>query len=116
MYFIRKLSVQRKCRVFRSGDNGQQSMPSAGAGLPSGSFLVGPSSCWKIHDMPARAGISPPVGSKEDSMTLMNLRLLAARAGVTALVKITLFSVVLVAFAPRAVVAQPIEKKGTRPV
>jgi len=49
-------------------------------------------------------------------MTLMNLRLLAARAGVTALVKITLFSVVLVAFAPRAVVAQPIEKKGTRPV
>jgi hypothetical protein len=52
---------------------------------------------------------------KEDSMIPMNLRLLGARAGVTALVKITLFSVVLVVFAPRAVVAQPIEKKGTTP-
>jgi hypothetical protein len=45
----------------------------------------------------------------------MNLRLLAARAGVMTLVKTALFSVVLVAFAPGSVVAQPIEKKGTTP-
>jgi hypothetical protein len=48
-------------------------------------------------------------------MTLMTLRLLAARAGVMALVKTTLFSVVLVALASGSVVAQPIEKKGTTP-
>jgi len=48
-------------------------------------------------------------------MTLMNLRLLAARAGVMALVKTALFSVVLAALAPAAVVAQPMEKKGTTP-
>src|SRR3989442_5832775 len=47
-------------------------------------------------------------------MTLMNLRLLAARA-VMALVKTALFSVVLVALAPAPVVAQPMEKKGTTP-
>jgi len=47
-------------------------------------------------------------------MTLMNLRLLAARAGVMTLVKTALFSVVLVAL-PGSVVAQPIEKKGTTP-
>src|SRR5512132_2252115 len=47
-------------------------------------------------------------------MTLMDLRLLAARAGVMALVKTALFSVVLVALAP-PLVAQPIEKKGTTP-
>jgi hypothetical protein len=48
-------------------------------------------------------------------MTLMNLRLLAARAGVMTLVKTALFSVVLVALTPGSVVAQPIEKKGTTP-
>src|SRR6266699_1673223 len=48
-------------------------------------------------------------------MALMNLRLLAARAGVMALVKTALFSVVLVVLAPGSVVAQPIEKKGTTP-
>jgi hypothetical protein len=42
-------------------------------------------------------------------------RLLAARAGVITLVQTALFSVVLVALAPGAVVAQPIEKKGTTP-
>jgi hypothetical protein len=42
--------------------------------------------------------------------TLMNLRLLPACAGVTAL-----FSVVLVALSPGSVVAQPMEKKGTTP-
>jgi len=47
-------------------------------------------------------------------MTLMNLRLLVARAEVMALVKTALFSVVLVALAP-PLVAQPIEKKGTTP-
>jgi hypothetical protein len=52
---------------------------------------------------------------KEDSMTLMNLRLLAARAGVMSLVKTALFSVVLAALAPAPVVAQPMEKKGTTP-
>ena len=48
-------------------------------------------------------------------MTLMNLRLLAARAGVMALVKTALFSVVLAALATAPVVAQPMEKKGTTP-
>jgi hypothetical protein len=47
-------------------------------------------------------------------MTLMNLRLLAARAGVMAFVKTALFAMVLVAL-PGSVVAQPIEKKGTTP-
>jgi|SRR5690349_380432 hypothetical protein len=47
--------------------------------------------------------------------TLMNLRLLAARAGVMTLVQTALFSVVLVALSPGSVVAQPIEKKGTTP-
>src|SRR6187200_2997253 len=66
--------------------------------------------------MHARACMWPPVlASKEDSMTLMTLRLLAARAGVMALVKTALFSVVLAALAPAAVVAQPMEKKGTTP-
>ena len=46
-------------------------------------------------------------------MTLMNLRLLAARAAVMTLVKTALFSVVLLA--PVCVVAQPVEKKGTTP-
>ena len=46
-------------------------------------------------------------------MTLMNSRLLAARAGVMTLVKTALFSVVLLALAPVGVVAQPVEKKGT---
>ena len=48
-------------------------------------------------------------------MTLMNLRLLAARAGVMALVKTSLFSMVLAALAPAPVVAQSMEKKGTTP-
>jgi len=48
-------------------------------------------------------------------MTLMNLRLLEARAGVIALAKTALFSVVLAALAPAPVVAQPMEKKGTTP-
>jgi hypothetical protein len=47
-------------------------------------------------------------------MTLMNLRLLAARAGVMTLGKTALFAMVLVAL-PGSVVAQPIEKKGTTP-
>ena len=47
--------------------------------------------------------------------TLLNLRLLAARAGVMTLVQTALFSVVLVALSEGAVVAQPIEKKGTTP-
>src|SRR6516164_7767918 len=46
-------------------------------------------------------------------MTLMNLRLLAARAAVMTLVKTALFSVALLA--PVCVVAQPVEKKGTTP-
>jgi len=46
-------------------------------------------------------------------MTLMNSRLLAARAGVMTLVKTALFSVVLLALAAVCVVAQPVEKKGT---
>ena len=37
---------------------------------------------------------------KEDSITLMNLRLLAARAGVMSLVKTAPFSVVLAALVP----------------
>jgi len=48
-------------------------------------------------------------------MTLMNSRLLAARAGVMTLVKTALFSVVLLALAPVCVVAQPVEKEGTTP-
>jgi len=48
-------------------------------------------------------------------MTLMNSRLLAARAGVMTLVKTALFSVVLLALAPVCVVGQPVEKKGTTP-
>jgi hypothetical protein len=43
-------------------------------------------------------------------MTLMNFRLLAARAGVMTLVKTALFAMVLVAL-PGSVVAQPIEKR-----
>jgi len=46
-------------------------------------------------------------------MTLMNLRLLAARAAVMTLVKTALFSVALLA--PVCVVAQPVEKEGTTP-
>ena len=48
-------------------------------------------------------------------MTLMNLRLLAARAGVMALVKTALFSVVLAALAPAPVVATN-GKKGDHPL
>ena len=48
-------------------------------------------------------------------MTLMNSRLLAARAGVMTLVKTALFSVVLAALALGSVVAQTMEKKGTTP-
>jgi hypothetical protein len=48
-------------------------------------------------------------------MTLMNLRILAARAGVMTLVKTALFSMVLVALTLGSVVAQPVEKKGTTP-
>jgi hypothetical protein len=48
-------------------------------------------------------------------VTLMNSRLLAARAGVMTLVETALFSVVLLALAPVCVVAQPVEKKGTTP-
>jgi hypothetical protein len=47
-------------------------------------------------------------------MTLMNFRLLAARAGVMTPVKTALFAMVLVAL-PGSVVAQPLEKKGTTP-
>ena len=42
-------------------------------------------------------------------MTLMNLRLLATRAGAMTLVKTALFSVVLLALSPVCVVAQPVE-------
>jgi hypothetical protein len=66
--------------------------------------------------MHARARTIICARSKENSMTtLMNLRLLAARAEVMTLVKTALFSMVLLALAPVCVMAQPLEKKGTTP-
>jgi hypothetical protein len=90
-------------------------MPSAGAALPD-IFLVGLSASWKIHDHARESvhGVSA-FNPRRISMTLMNSRLLAARAGVMTLVKTALFSVVLAALALGSVVAQTMEKKGTTP-
>jgi hypothetical protein len=53
--------------------------------------------------------------SKEKSMNLMNLSLIAAPATPRTLVKAALLSGALMAFAPGVILGEPIAKKGTTP-